>query len=264
MSTTVALLDLLRRARTTKRAIDEVPIAVLPRTPDEAYAISRELTRDDGVVAGWKVGATSERGQQLLGLTSPFFGRIFAGTVLQSGGVWSPAIGVYAIEPEIAFILGNDLPPRHRAYDQQEVEAAVFAVAPALEINQPSFARPFEAGGLALIADNGVNVGACLGKGRRDWRALDLTGVTTEVEIDGEPRLNGTSSAVLGNPLRALTWLANELAHRGEQLSMGQVVLSGAMSAPRELRAGQSIRARFSGLEDVELALGGSEVMPRA
>lgn len=246
------LLDLLRAARTSGELIDTLPPNGAPQTLDEAYAVASALAEGRGAIGGWKIGATAARGQTLLGLTEPFFGRIFSETIhSQPAHVNGPA--PFAIEPEIAFIMERDLPARARAYTLEEVMDAIEAIAPALEINRPSYRRPFDAGGLALIADNGVNAGACMGERHREWRSLDLANITVSIAADAGQPFQGNSAAVLGNPLNALMWLANALPRRGHRLAAGQIVLSGAMTPPIDLAAGGRIRAYFPGLGEVAL-----------
>jgi 2-keto-4-pentenoate hydratase len=45
--------------------------------------------------------------------------------------------------------------------------------------------------------------------------------------IDGKEVSSGTGSAVLGDPLNALVWLANDRARRGDGLKAGQVITTG-------------------------------------
>ena len=40
----------------------------------------------------------------------------------------------------------------------------------------------------------------------------------------------GTGAEVMGHPFEALSWLANTLAAQGEQLTAGQIVLTGSVA----------------------------------
>lgn len=248
------LIELLRAARASGRLIDALPDGAALGTLDDAYAVASRLAEGRGAIGGWKIGATGARGQAMLGLNEPFFGRIFSDTIhAHPARVRGP--GPFAIEPEIGFIMARNLLPRADEYTVAEVSEAIGAIAPALEINRPSWRRPFEAGGLAIIADNGVNAGACVGEQRRDWRSFDLANLTVAIVADGGAPVQGVSSAVLGNPLTALTWLANALLGRGQCLKAGQVVLSGAMTPPIDVASGGRVRADFSGLGEVVLEI---------
>jgi 2-keto-4-pentenoate hydratase len=64
----------------------------------------------------------------------------------------------------------------------------------------------------------------------------------------------GTGESVLGDPVEAVRWLANDLAARGRDLSAGEVVITGAAAAVREPGAGR-VRADFGKLGSLELSL---------
>ncbi|MFJ1551855.1 hypothetical protein [Streptomyces sp. NPDC088246] len=63
----------------------------------------------------------------------------------------------------------------------------------------------------------------------------------------------GEGRAVLGDPLRALTWLAGRLHRAGDELRAGQLVLAGAVHASLPLEARSTVRARSPHLPPVEL-----------
>jgi 2-oxo-hept-3-ene-1,7-dioate hydratase/2-keto-4-pentenoate hydratase len=63
------------------------------------------------------------------------------------------------------------------------------------------------------------------------------------------------SSAVLGNPLTAVAWLANKLAEFGVSFEPGDVILSGSFVRALPVQAGDEVLARFdNGFGDVALA----------
>ena len=71
------------------------------------------------------------------------------------------------------------------------------------------------------------------------------------LSVDGEVVSTGNGAAVLGNPLKAVAWLANKLAEFGVSLRPGDLVLAGALHASVAVAEGASVRASFSGLGDV-------------
>ena len=50
------------------------------------------------------------------------------------------------------------------------------------------------------------------------------------VEINGARVAEATGAAVLGDPLRALVWLANKLPEYGYALRAGQLVMTGSLT----------------------------------
>ncbi|MFP3393855.1 hypothetical protein SB782_34325, partial [Brevibacillus sp. SIMBA_076] len=72
--------------------------------------------------------------------------------------------------------------------------------------------------------------------------------------INGELRESGKSSAVLGNPVTAIAWLANKLSEFGVAFEPGDVVISGSFVRALPVQAGDQVTARFdNGFGDVNL-----------
>ena len=128
--------------------------------PDDlsAEAVSDEVARLLGAdVVGWKIGCTSTLAQEVLGAPGPFAGRVFDGTVHQSGVVDRDAMVDPLLEGEFAFLLGADLPPRVDRYTVDDVRAATMAVAPAIELVAARFTDMTTVGYRSLIADSAIN-----------------------------------------------------------------------------------------------------------
>src|SRR3954452_20514007 len=109
------------RAGTKLRALDA---AQRPQPREEGYAIQAELEKS-GKLFGWKIAATSEAGQKHINVAGPLAGRIMSDTVVADGGT-APMRGneMRVGEPEFAFRIGRDLPPRATPYSVDEVLAA--------------------------------------------------------------------------------------------------------------------------------------------
>jgi len=72
--------------------------------------------------------------------------------------------------------------------------------------------------------------------------------------VNGEATLTGSAAKVLGHPLAALAWLANELPARGLSLRAGEFVTTWVTTDeiyPAE--AGDRLTAEFAGLGSVRL-----------
>jgi 2-keto-4-pentenoate hydratase len=69
--------------------------------------------------------------------------------------------------------------------------------------------------------------------------------------------VEGTGAKVLGDPVEAVRWLANELALHGRGLAAGDVVITGAAAALRDPGSGWLV-ADFGSLGAVELRLADS------
>src|SRR5436309_1579272 len=70
-----------------------------------------------------------------------------------------------------------------------------------------------------------------------DWRKLDLAAHPGRALKNGALAGEGIGSNVLGGPVTALTWLANELSQHGMILGAGQVVTTGTCLMPLAIAA---------------------------
>jgi 2-oxo-hept-3-ene-1,7-dioate hydratase/2-keto-4-pentenoate hydratase len=74
--------------------------------------------------------------------------------------------------------------------------------------------------------------------------------------INGEVVQSGLASAVLGNPVTAVAWLANKLGEFGVTFQPGDTILTGSFVRAMPVKAGDEIIARFDqGLGDVKTSL---------
>jgi 2-keto-4-pentenoate hydratase len=249
-----AAAEILAAARHEGRLIDGLPPGVAPRDLVEAIAIQDALARRTGAAAaGWKIGATAREVQQKIGLAHPFFGRVFAGTLLDSGAAVPAGGGHNILEAELAVRLGRDV--TGTAYDAESIAAAVESVRLCIEINRPSFRAPFAMRGFDVIADNGSNAGLVLGAPVADWQARDLAAVSVVFRLNGAERARGSGAAAMGHPFAALSWLANERARLGAPLRAGEIVATGSLMGFIAAKAGDAAEAEFPGIGAVTLSL---------
>ena len=130
------LADELARARAEARVLDAGPwrdavtdvAAGLP-DPVATRRPPRQYRR------GWKVSALSAEQQRGFLSDRPVAGAMFAPFVQASPARLSVAqFIVPLLECEVAFVLGTDLPQRSQPYTRGEIEAAIEAVVPAIEV----------------------------------------------------------------------------------------------------------------------------------
>lgn len=203
---------------------------------EDGYDIQADLAawlteHGQGAHAGYKIGATAQGMQELLGVPGPVYGHILSGNVHRSSAsvVCNPDCRP-GVECEIAFRLGDDLPPSPSPFTRDHIAECVDAVLPAIEIVENRYGD-FRSCSIALLtADDFFHKACVLGPAVTDWRDLDLPGSTGRVSIDGEWVETGRGREVLGHPLDAVVWLANKLARRGAGLKAGQIVLTGSMT----------------------------------
>jgi 2-keto-4-pentenoate hydratase len=226
-----------------------------PRDRREAYAIQAALEHHSARdLFGWKIAATSEAGQKHINVDGPMAGRILSETVLADGGTASMAGNEMQVaEPEFAFRMATDLPPRPSPYSVQEVMDAVATLHPAIEIPDSRFADFVSAGAAQIIADNACAHLFVLGApAAANWRSLDLIEEKPVITLRGR-QFTGHGKNVLGDPRVALTWLANELRQLGVTLSAGQIVTTGTCHPPLPIQSGDLFEADFGAIGRVSV-----------
>lgn len=215
---------------------------------DDAYVVQRLIAerRIEGGdrLVGRKVGLVDPAAQEALGVDEPIGGRLFASGQVAERGQLARIAGAHAkLECELAFLLAHDLegPDVTGAH----VLRATAGIAPAFEIIEDRL--PANAQVPDMVADNCSGVGVVVGSALVSPVELDLVGTGVVLEIDGRPAGSGSAGVVMGNPARAVAWLANRLAHYGEVLRGGEYVLIGAVVPPVPVDRGRRFVARYGG-----------------
>jgi 2-oxo-3-hexenedioate decarboxylase/2-keto-4-pentenoate hydratase len=152
------------------------------------------------------------------------------------------------VECEIAVRLAHDLPAARAPHDRTAVAAAVGACMTAIEVVDDRYADYRALDTPTLVADDFFNAGCVLGAPRAPWRALDLAALRGRMTINGAEVGTGRGGDILGHPLAALAWLANDLAARGQQLHAGEFVLLGSVVETRWAEQGDLVAIEIDGL----------------
>ena len=98
------------------------------------------------------------------------------------------------------------------------------------------------------VADNASCGVYVLGDGAVDPRDLDLPALHMTIKKNGEFNSEGFGSAVQGNPLTAVAWLANTLGSFGIPFLAGEVILSGSLAPLIPVVAGDRLHLEVGGL----------------
>ena len=215
------LADELLEAEKTAAPI--VPLS--SRFPDlsveDAYKIQllgheRRLAFNRRIVAK-KIGLTNVAMQKVFGVSEPDYGSILDDMVLESGEL-CPRGQMIApkAEPEVAMMLREPLRGPHVTID--DVLRATDYVVAALEILDSRIAH-WRIRLVDTIADNASSKYVVLSNHRVPIGAIDLSEETVSFFKNGVLLDRSSGRSVLGDPAKAVAWLANRLDELGSGLA---------------------------------------------
>jgi 2-keto-4-pentenoate hydratase len=206
----------------------------------------------DNGTAGYKIGLTSKRMQEMCGIDQPIRGTIFSGRVAASGVHLSLTDYHHlGLEFEICVRLGRDLVANGVAFTPESAGDAVDAVAAAIELVDDRHADYSVLHCETLVADNSWNAGIVVGAFVPPPRLDEAEGIAYQ---DGAEISRGRGADVLGHPFVPLAWLANHLAASGQTLRKGDVVMTGSIVTTRFPTGPFNYRFDVSGIGSVEVS----------
>lgn len=225
-------------------------------TAEDAYAAQLEYVdrriADGAAVKGKKIGLTSKAMQEMLGVDRPDYGHIFDDMIFNEDAPIDTSNYIAPrIEFEIAFVLRTDIDGNDATLDS--VKEAIDYVVPAAELID-SRIKDWKIKFEDTVSDNGSSAGTVIGKQETQLEDVDLPAEKMTVYKNGETLDEGYGSAVLGNPLEAVVWLAKALAQYEISLKAGEVVLAGALTKAVDVESGDRFKAVFEDLGEVEIS----------
>ena len=218
--------------------------ATIQALGDELYRALRECVEQ---LLGKKIGVTSRPVQEMLGVFQPDFG-FLTDAMAYSDGAGIPIAG-NLIQPraegEIAFRLKKDL--AGPGVTEAAVLDATETIIPCFEIVD-SRIDDWQIRIQDTVADNASCGVYVLGKNEVDPRDFDLPNLKMTIYKNGEYLAEGLGSAVQGNPLTAVAWLANTLGEFGIPFKAGEVILSGSLAPLIPVVAGDTMQLEIDGI----------------
>lgn len=217
----------LMGARTARRPGERLPEACRPTSVADALAIQKRVSELLGeTIGGWKCSVPSA---ERTIAAAPIFGSTITSI---SPCPILPLDGKARIEPEIAFVIGHELPfrstPGSTPYSEVEVRAAIRETRIVLELIGSRYADPAAVTYPEVLADGIANQGLFVGPVVEDGLDLVLEGFRIAIDAPDAVPLVRDGRHPDGHPLRPLLWLANHLASLGRGLIAGQVVTTGS------------------------------------
>lgn len=234
------------------------PLSILFPEADvaDAYSVGlavRDIKLANGrTVKGHKIGLTSKAMRDLTGATEPDYGFIFDNWfTLEGSVVQRSAMNRPLVEVELAFIMGQEL--KGPSINAADVIRATDFILPALEIVDSRY----KGRGNNLLVDSISDAATCgfvvLGGNPVKLTDVDVRRLSASLSINGQIQESGTASAVMGNPINAVVWLANKLHEFDVSMQPGDVILSGSFVKAIPFSAGDTIVALFDQLGEVTL-----------
>jgi len=211
--------------------------------------VSHRLDRGESLV-GAKLGLTSRVMRMAAGIHDPLYGWFVSGMVSSHGELPLDELIQPKVEPEIAFLIRDEIQAPATVTSVLAATEAVFAAIEVLDsrYGNSRYRLP------DAIADNAGAARVVFGpQARRPSELEDLRLLGCVFRQQGEVVGTAAGAAVMGHPAAAVAWLVNTLAAQGKHLLGGTFVLSGGLTAPVPLRPGGTVSAEFDGLGSIEV-----------
>ena len=201
---------------------------------------------------GHKAALTNPAVQKVFGYPQPVRGVLLEHMLHRSGAVLSLQGAAPSFEADLVVeVASADI---NEAATPLQVLRAVKAVYPFIEVPRIVFQAPPPAvGGLNLAYSNAGAFAGVLGEPvavsatPEGVEALaDMT--VTLTDGDGRPLDSAKGAAILGHPLNAVIWLAQDLKRSGAALRPGDLLSLGSFSRLHAAAPGADARARYEGL----------------
>jgi 2-keto-4-pentenoate hydratase len=243
-------------AWTEGTAMSALPEEVRPTSVADGYACQTQLDALGGPRRGWKIAATGAGGRAALGVEQPLAGPLFERFAVPAGGrldVGHQRMGV--AEAEFAFSMADALPARDGAYGRSDILDALGAFHPAIEVPDTRYTDHRIVGAAQLLADAACAGTYVIGEAVDDFDAAALPEHTLQLLRNDARVAEGRGATVLGDPIEAVVWLANELSRHGRGLAAGDIVMTGACAVTRDHVAGDELTADFGALGRLSVSL---------
>ncbi|WP_217133459.1 2-oxo-hept-4-ene-1,7-dioate hydratase [Leucobacter chinensis] len=248
-----AIADELAEADRSREVVPLLTSRYAGMTIEDSYAIQKcwsdRRIAEGARLVGHKIGLTSKVMQVATGITEPDYGVIHDDMVFESGAVLPfDRFSNVRIEVELAFVLGERLEgPNVTIFD---VLNATDYVVPALEVLNSHI----EMQGRTIvdtISDNAAMGAMVLGGRPVKVDAHDLRWAAALLYRNETIEESGVAGAVLGHPAMGVAWLANKLAHHGQSLEAGEIILAGSFTRPMWVERGDTVHADYGELGSI-------------
>ncbi|PKF63101.1 hydratase [Psychromonas sp. psych-6C06] len=232
----------LLKNRQAGAVITPLPAEISPKNCEQAFQIQEEMIALHGEeVAGWKCLLPLDNGNII---AAP----IFANT-LQTGeqcALFKDG-GKARVEPEIAFVLGKDLPARAEGYSEAEVDASIKSCHMALELMQERYREHPDASFFEKLADGMLNQGLFLGPEIDKSKTYSASKINiTFDQHSAKQEMQGSHPNEL--PYKPVQWMINFMSKRGVSFKAGEAFITGSYNGIVEVDFNQLTEISYQGL----------------
>lgn len=235
-------------AHRSRTRIVALPRQSRPSSPYDAYAIQDIVAQALGPVGGWKVGAADLHAE-------PQCAPILNENIFSSpASVPTLNFPLRGLEVELAFSMGEDMPPRHRPYSREDVRNAVASVFPAIEIVESRYQDDAAIDPLSKLADNSSHGALVCGVPQPLTAPPGLGSVHALLFVDDELVVQTENGNRAGDLFRLMEWLVNHLSARGCGLKAGQIITTGSYTGLEFAGPHSHVRGVIEGMGDIELS----------
>ncbi len=193
------------------------------------------------VSLGWKVGFGAPAALQKFAIDAPLVGFLLQSARIDSGATVPVTGWVKPVaEPEIAVCMGADL---NGGATREEAARAVAAIAPCIEL--ADLDRPPE-DVATILAGNIYQRHVLLGTPDTTRAGCRLDGLRARVVRNGAETASTTDpQALTGDYLDIVRHVAGILDAFGERLAAGQIIITGSITPPLFVNAGETLEYRL-------------------
>ncbi len=209
-----------------------------------------ELSASQGRIVGYKAGLTNPAVQKRFGVDSPVRGVLLEKMMLEDGAEVPAKFGAVPFsEADIVVVVKDE--GINQAKTPAEVMEHIASIRPFLELPDLVTAKEQPLTGAVITA---FNVGARLGVlGKPIAPSPGMVDALAKMTVimrdqDGKELARAPGSAILGQPLNAAIWLAQDVARSGGRLHAGDILSLGSFTAPQFTKPGTAVTVTYEGL----------------
>ena len=150
------------------------------------------------------------------------------------------------IEPEIAFVIAHDLPPRATPYTDAEIRAAIGEARMVLEFITTHYADRAAATPPEILADAYSHHALFIGPVIPNVLDHPLERLHVNIRTADGPLFDKVHPHPSGHPLKSLGWLVHFLNGRGQGVKAGQIVTTGSYAGIVEAPLGVPVQVQLN------------------